>query len=384
MDLNEVKDGYKFKLFTNSVNQVFRQEIYGQNQLLQQKNQIFIQQQDKNISSILSNSSQSPHDSELQPRSLSSSILTTNSINTTSSIQPYKTSNTINLSPRENVQVKSASNISSSVNVGNSIIVGSYHSVSDISVLSDNDNDDSSSAYFSQTNKSKNKTLSQSDEFEFLRPKEPLQILPQISSQSSGHISNCSQHIMNNLGSASTSRLSEKMKYNQNLYSSNNSLSSSLSSSYSPLPSFNNSLSAKNNQTLSANNSLNNSNSKQLKPSLLDKNSATYENSKSMLFGIPRDSPMPTIASMASADFHPINLDSPFVDITLNNCDDMSIYQPKEANSHVNTSNQMKFNSSSGNSNNNHENSIQQYSPLGHVANQHLKQTQLMSQNNQL
>jgi hypothetical protein len=362
------------------------------------------QQQETDFSSILSNSSISANDSELQPRSLSASLLTTNSnasanvlISTSSIPKPYKISNTINLSPRDNAQVKSATSISSingpATSMGNNIIVGSYHSVSDISVLSDNDNDDTCSAYFNQI-KSKNKTLSQSDDFDFLRPKDPpLQALPQISSQSSGHLSNgnSSQHIMNNLGSASTSRLGEKIKYNQNLYSSNNSLSSSLSSSYSPLPSFNNSLSAKNNnQTSNSNNFLvnsiinNNNTNKQLKQSLLDKNSVAYENSKSMLFGIPRDSPMPTIASMASADFHPINLDSPFVDITLNNCDDMSLYQPNNVNNFINsnTSNQMKSNSSSNAKSISRENNyMQQHSPLGHIANQHLKQTQLMSQN---
>jgi hypothetical protein len=48
---------------------------------------------------------------------------------------------------------------------------------------------------------------------------------------------------------------------------------------------------------------------------------------KSMMFGIPRQAPQPTAASIGAANFHPANLDSPFVDITLNNCEDLSLYQ---------------------------------------------------------
>lgn len=47
-----------------------------------------------------------------------------------------------------------------------------------------------------------------------------------------------------------------------------------------------------------------------------------YENSKSILFGIPRGyAPMPTISADNS-------INSPFVNTTMNNCDDMSLYQP--------------------------------------------------------
>lgn len=55
--------------------------------------------------------------------------------------------------------------------------------------------------------------------------------------------------------------------------------------------------------------------------------SAAYANSKSILFGIPRDyAPMPTIPAQES--YSHASIDSPFVDVTMNNCDDMSLYQP--------------------------------------------------------
>ena len=254
------------------MNQVFRQEIYGQHHLLNQNPPYSVQhQQSSDNFSLLSNSNNSNNDSELQPRSLSASLLTSTANSNTLltqqlAVQPYTLSSTQSVSsPRDTVQTKPTIHATShtSLNVitnnsnsnnaansnGNNIIVGSYHSVSDISVLSDNDNDDSCSAYFlnsnrnnANANKVKNtKLLSHSDDFEFLRPKDPL-VLPQIASQSSGHISSAATH-HSNLSSASMSRL-ETTKYNQNLYSSNNSLSSSLSSSYSPVPSYNNSMSA--------------------------------------------------------------------------------------------------------------------------------------------
>ena len=45
-----------------------------------------------------------------------------------------------------------------------------------------------------------------------------------------------------------------------------------------------------------------------------------------MLFGIPRNSPMPTVPS-SNVELNPMSLDSPFVDITLNNPEEISIYQ---------------------------------------------------------
>ncbi|RNA09403.1 hypothetical protein BpHYR1_053755 [Brachionus plicatilis] len=52
--------------------------------------------------------------------------------------------------------------------------------------------------------------------------------------------------------------------------------------------------------------------------------------SKSVMFGIPRNNCPRPLDSRPSVgvDFHPANLGSPFVDITLNNCDDLSLYQP--------------------------------------------------------
>ena len=326
--------------------------MYGQHQLLQvhQQSQAYHhQQQELENYSLLSNSSLSA-DSDLQPRALSANMLTssnkqaitdkTNPTPTPTPNLPYKRTNAINLSCSDNGLA--ASNNSN-------LIVGSYHSVSDISVLSDNENDDS--AFYSSNNNrasanninnsnssasnnfrgsesslnkaAKNKLLSHSDDFEFLRPKDP-PVPTTMSSQSSGHLS-----------SSSMGRL-EKMNYNNpNMFDSNNSLSSSLSSSYSPLPSSNNSAI---NNTLS-NVSNNNSGNRGIlvnKPppssssnGLLNKKSEAYENSKSMMFGIPRDSPMPTAAPAINSDFHPMSLDSPFVDVTLNNCDDLSLYQPK-------------------------------------------------------
>ena len=58
-------------------------------------------------------------------------------------------------------------------------------------------------------------------------------------------------------------------------------------------------------------------------------NMKNHENpTRSMMFGIPRQAPQPTVASLG-VNFHPTNLDSPFVDITLNNCTDFSLYQAK-------------------------------------------------------
>jgi hypothetical protein len=218
IDLNEIKDGYRYKLFTNSVNQAFRQEIFGHHQQLNS-----IQQQQQHTDPDNTFSSIKSANSDLEPRSLSASQTTAETIQIIP--QPYKINSTIQLSP----QLKPT------------IVVGSYHSVSDISVLSDNGDDESNSAYFSNqmTNRmqSKNKQLSQSDDFEFLRPKDPLLYQAHVCHQQQQQ-----QQQKSPLSSASTSRLNEKQqKYNQNLYSSNNSLSSSLSSSYSPLPSFNNS-----------------------------------------------------------------------------------------------------------------------------------------------
>lgn len=67
----------------------------------------------------------------------------------------------------------------------------------------------------------------------------------------------------------------------------------------------------------------------QLKPkdSSSESPSAAYASSKSILFGIPRDyAPMPTIPAQES--YSHVSIDSPFVDVTMNNCDDMSLYQP--------------------------------------------------------
>lgn len=52
--------------------------------------------------------------------------------------------------------------------------------------------------------------------------------------------------------------------------------------------------------------------------------------SKSVMFGIPRNNcPRPSDSRPSiGVDFHPANIGSPFVDITLNNCDDLSLYQP--------------------------------------------------------
>lgn len=52
--------------------------------------------------------------------------------------------------------------------------------------------------------------------------------------------------------------------------------------------------------------------------------------SKSVMFGIPRNNCPKPLDSRESigVDFHPANIGSPFVDITLNNCDDLSLYQP--------------------------------------------------------
>lgn len=51
--------------------------------------------------------------------------------------------------------------------------------------------------------------------------------------------------------------------------------------------------------------------------------------SKSVMFGIPRKNCPKPLDSRTSigVDFHPANIGSPFVDITLNNCDDLSLYQ---------------------------------------------------------
>lgn len=123
----------------------------------------------------------------------------------------------------------------------NTFGVGSYHSVSDISVLSDTDSDYNESTFFNkskQMSKLKTKQQSEFTDDQFVRPKDP------------------------------------------------------------PPP-----------------------------PANFNPQNLTDQISTSVMFGIPRlDFPKPTYVTPV-ADTAP-SIDSPFVDITLNNCEDLSLYQP--------------------------------------------------------
>lgn len=192
--------------------------------------------------SSFSNRKNNDLSNELQPRSLSAAILNSKPIQT-----PYTKKNDSS---------------------ANNLIVGSYHSVSDISVLSDNDTDTEQSYFNKAKNNNNNyystdrldaKYLSNSDDFEFVKPRDP----PIQSSVSTTRLDNANYiHNNNNIN-----------------INNNKSSSSSLS------------------------------------------NSTT--NSKSMLFGIPRDSPKPTVPCG-------MNLDGSFNDVTLNNCQELSLYDAQQ------------------------------------------------------
>ena len=218
--------------------------------------------------------------------------------------------------------------------IAKNFIVGSYHSVSDISVLSDNE-DESSSAFFpnkntsnrndnqlneinksnsygleNSINKSKNNFLSQSDDFKF---KQPFNYQDNQASKSSSN-----EYITHN-----------KKEYNQNLYS-NDSYSSSTNtiSKVTVNKSDNNSLSGSDNQVYRHENNANFVQPSYPQSILKNSNTAPkvnlYENSKSMLYGIPRDAPKPTITSRST------EFDSPFPNITLNNIEDYTVEQENQ------------------------------------------------------
>ncbi len=322
--MSEVKDGYNFKLFSNSVNQTMRHDIYAHHRLLTESPQH-------------QPHTYQPHlkltDHDIHPRSLPANNWTQNTSEkpacaTSTSPIPFLNSQQFK-TPAVPALSSTASNQANPANNNSSIVIGSYHSVSDISLLSDNENDIENDSIFSnslnattcssmqnnsgnQSNSSSSNAnytyiskpalnkpvkaavplVSQSDDFEFLRPKDPP--LPAKS---------------NNLLTASTSRLEQKSpKYSQSAYSTGNSLScssngGSMSSlSPSPTPSLSN---LNNQQNIGT--------------------TTTTTGGKSILFGIPRNcAPMPT----QSADSSRHSIDSPFVDVTMNNCEDMSLYQP--------------------------------------------------------
>ncbi len=326
--MSEVTDGYNFKLFSNSVNQIIRQNIYSHHLLLNEtpKPSETLNHQNNSCQSYRLN------DHDINPRSLSvlsvNNWSQNNSLNITINDQSKSTSpiTFANISNRDHQfktpAIPALSTATSTSNEPSNIVVGSYHSVSDISVLSDNENDIENDSIFSnslnattcssmqnnsgnQSNSSSNTTnytynkqppvlstnkpvkasplVSHSDEFEFLRPKEPP--LP----TQSNNLSKSHNH-------------NPAPKYNPRVYSTGNSLNCSSNggsmSSLSPSPS----------------SSLSNINNQQ-----------PVTNGKSILFGIPRNyAPVPTY----SAENSHHSIDSPFVDVTLNNCDDMTLYQP--------------------------------------------------------
>ena len=387
IDLTETKEGFSYKLFRNSLNQLFNsnsttpmQDIYGQHQILFDFNQKLnladhltpADFQENNMSinneTLLSNSvsfaseNLSIKDTDLQPRSLnllqsklndhkqdvisinncSSSSSSTSSSASSSSLSSYPI-NFLQQQQQQQQQLKLQQQNQLPLNsqfVKNKEIpnpssgvacVGSYHSVSDISVLSDNENDEnvtsfftnslnassgiqtmSTQSYFSNNtnNSSSSNQRSTSNECEFLRPKDPPP-LP-ISKPAFLRMEPHQQITYNN-------------NSNHYLFNSNvNSLSCSSGTSSlspSPTPSLNN-LSSSGmvvQQALQSNLKL------KLQHPPQTKSTDPFENSKSMMFGIPRDSPMPSYPAIHSIS----SLDSPFVDVTLNNCDNLSLYQPQ-------------------------------------------------------
>ena len=80
---------------------------------------------------------------------------------------------------------------------------------------------------------------------------------------------------------------------------------------------------------------------------------AANKSNKSMLFGIPRNSPQPVVANSIDNVLSHFN-DSPFSDITLNNCSDLSLCQPppyisNQHNNHNHNHNHNHNNSSGSN-----------------------------------
>jgi hypothetical protein len=348
IDLNEVKEGFNFKLFRNSLNQVFAQDIYGQHQILSNKQIVDhsdLQLVDNINDTILSNStsftSDINNDTDLQPRSLNNTLISNKLIliekqdNNNSSSSSSSSSNSNNNSTSSSASSSSLSSypinflqqqkqqLASINNNNNNLVkketlssnlsnpcIGSYHSVSDISVLSDNENEENNNnnnatSFFTnslnassgihtmstQSYFSNNNSIKQQNDYEFLRPKDP----PPMPSNFNRYLFNNNSN--NNVNSLSCS-------------SSNSSLSPSPTP---PQPAL---LVTKMKPILTRSSS----------SALSVKSNDPYENSKSMMFGIPRDSPMPIYPSVSN-DFHQ-TLDSPFVDVTLNNCDDISLYQP--------------------------------------------------------
>ncbi len=345
MNLNQAQEGHEFQMFRNCLSQIYEQQY--ENQILSNSynNSNKNNQTQKSIPYLLAPPPPQPLP-QAQQQNLNKILMTKNDLHDSNEDlpKPRNLNDTLKQSVINNGNYSISESDKLKLNfqhdgysISKNFIVGSYHSVSDISVLSDNE-DDSSSAFFpngsktmpnrnnhiqpneikndfsygleNSINKLKTNFLSQSDDFKF---KQPFSYENIQASKSSSN-----EYITHN-----------KKEYNQNLYS-NDSYSSSTNtiSRMTTNKSDNSSLSGSENQVYRQDHHTNFVQPSH-PPSILKNNKIVpkvikNENSKSMLYGIPRDSPKPTITSRST------EFESPFPNITLNNIEDYTVEQENE------------------------------------------------------
>jgi hypothetical protein len=345
VNLNQAQEGHEFQMFRNCLSQIYEQQY--ENQILSNSynNSNKNNQTQKSIPYLLAPPPPQPLP-QAQQQNLNKILMTKNDLHDSNEDlpKPRNLNDTLKQSVINNGNYSISESDKLKLNfqhdgysISKNFIVGSYHSVSDISVLSDNE-DDSSSAFFpngsktmpnrnnhiqpneikndfsygleNSINKLKTNFLSQSDDFKF---KQPFSYENIQASKSSSN-----EYITHN-----------KKEYNQNLYS-NDSYSSSTNtiSRMTTNKSDNSSLSGSENQVYRQDHHTNFVQPSH-PPSILKNNKIVpkvikNENSKSMLYGIPRDSPKPTITSRST------EFESPFPNITLNNIEDYTVEQENE------------------------------------------------------
>ena len=219
-------------------------------------------------------------------------------------------------------------------NINNpNLIAGSYHSVSDISILSDNDPSD---AYLPNSRKPAGnlnasneslgnpKLLRKSNEFEYANPL----------TRRSTDLAHSQANLNGSSGALPINNL-HQMKYNKNFYSSNNNSLSSSSSSHSPVPhsphdfpGLKPALAYPHGPSIQPN-GVQASNDSAFKVPYDFK--GISDNSQSMLFGIPRNSPMPIIVPSISEELKTLTLDSP----DLTKYEDPKMYTPQTFQAHA-------------------------------------------------
>ncbi len=363
MNLNQPQEGSELQMFRNCLNQIYEQQ-YG-NQIVNDSynsssNNNHIQ---KSIPYLPAPAS-TKHSLPSQNHSFNKNPMIKSDLHDSNEDlpKPRNLNDTLKQSVINNTNYLISDNDKLKLNfqhdgysIAKNLTVGSYHSVSDISVLSDNE-DDSSSAFFpngnknsnnmanrnnnntqsnetndysyeNSINKSKNNFLSQSDDFRF---KQPLSYQNIQTSKSSSN-----EYITHN-----------KKEYNQNLYSNDSYSSTNTISKTTATNKSNNSSPSSSENHIHRQDHHANFMQAPFPSSILKNNNIAakanmYENSKSMLYGIPRDAPKPTLTTRST------EFDSPFPNITLNNIEDYTVEQensPEEEERHLYNMNTSKQN----------------------------------------